>query len=807
MIFKKFKILTASVAIISMVMGIAPVSAIAADNNETKIREASDKAYEWLKGQQDVSFNQKIVDSFEDYNSDGSRIPISYTYDQACAAIAFLLKGDTERAERVLDILKDLQIPQTDPEVKNRGAWCNSYYNDQQSYLYGQEIRLHVGVAMWVCMAVMEYEKETGDTTKYHTMATNAIDWALQFQQANGGVAGGRTTWDSGNGSWTDEGWSSTEHNEDIYPVLLYFAETTPNKQSGYTQAASKVKNFLDNVVWDEANQRFYGGYKNYGSYVDPYIPMDVNPWGVLSLGTSGSHNYENTLGYVENSNGNPGTLSNPKYKQTINYDGANTITAYDFDWQDTGDEAPSNNGGGPLGKDIWFEGSAFMSAANYLKGDTEKADAILLELMKKQSTGDGSKTGGLPYSLYGTNNNYWRMSSSNCVSSTAWFVIAAERFNPFHAEHMDSSSTVKKVSPPVFSVSGGTYNQTQTVAITSSTADATIYYTTDGTTPTRSSSIYTGPIEISKTTTLKAFAVCNDMSDSNISSSFYTIGKESENPDNPDTSNTNGVDVNGNKATIWFKAPAGTSIADIHYTINGGSQENISLLYNSSSDRWEKTIDVADGDTINYSFTYINEVGYDTDIFSYKVGSTSEVTITESGKYGITTDINETTIWFKAPEGTSIVDAHYTVNGGDQENVSLSYNSSVDRWEKVIKANIGDTVNYSFTYIDSVGHDTEKYSYVIGENVKKGCGININNGEASIWFNPENSVVWSDVHYVINNGNQQNFKMSYDEQNDEWIHNIAETIVNGDVIKYSFTYGNSQSAYDTEWTNYKIEN
>lgn len=441
MISKKVKNYIAAAMTLAMTAAnFCPISVKAA-NLDSKIQSSSDKAYTWLKSQQDITANQKIVDSFEDYYSNGSRIPISYTYDQACAAIAFLLKGDTQRAVKILDVLKAVQVPQNDPQVRNRGAWCNSYYNNDSAYLAGEELRMHVGVAMWVCMAVMEYEKVTGDRNTYHTMATNAIDWALLFQKDNGGVAGGRTTWDSGNGTWTDEVWSSTEHNEDIYPVLLYFADTTPSKSWTYKNAAEGVKRFLDTVVWDESHQRFYGGYKNNTGLIDPYVPMDVNPWGVLSLGKNGAHTYCNAVNYVENANGTPGTLANPKYKQTLTYDGYNSITAYDFDWQDDGASAPVGNGSGSLGKDIWFEGSAFMADAYYLMGNEQKGNEILNELSKKQSNGNGSKLGGIPYSLNGTNNNYWRMSNSNSVSSTAWYVIASEKFNPFTASYIDGKT------------------------------------------------------------------------------------------------------------------------------------------------------------------------------------------------------------------------------------------------------------------------------------------------------------------------------------------------------------------------------
>jgi hypothetical protein len=411
--------------------------------------------------------------------------------------------------------------------------------------------------------------------------------------------------------------WSSTEHNEDIYPVLLYFANNTPSKASIYKNAAGSVKTFLDTVVWDETNQRFYGGYKNNTGLVDPQVPMDVNPWGVLALGTSGTHNYGNAVDYVENANGNPGTLSNPKYKQTLVYDGTNSLTAYDFDWQDNGAAGSDSSGGGSLGKDIWFEGSAFMSDAYYLKGNTKKADDILLELVKKQSIGNNSKVGGIPYSLNGTNNNYWRMSSSNCVSSTAWFIIAAERFNPFHAVYMNNTTPTpgeEKASAPTFSLAAGTYTADQSVTINSGTAGAKIYYTLDGTAPTTSSAVYSGPLSISSTTTLKAIAVYQGIANSDVSTATYTINKSSN--------QTNGVAVSGTTATVWYKPTSPATWCDIHYIVNGGGQQNFRAAFNSATGLWEQKItNVAKGSVIKYFVTYEkNGLAYDTIWYTYTV-------------------------------------------------------------------------------------------------------------------------------------------------------------------------------------------
>lgn len=59
----------------------------------------------------------------------------------------------------------------------------------------------------------------------------------------------------------------------------------------------------------------------------------------------------------------------------------------------------------------------------------------------------------------------------------------------------------------PTFSPVPGFYTSPISVSIASGTAGASIYYTTDGTTPTTSSTLYTAPIPLSQSTTLKAVA------------------------------------------------------------------------------------------------------------------------------------------------------------------------------------------------------------------------------------------------------------------------------------------------------------
>ncbi|HXS12322.1 MAG TPA: chitobiase/beta-hexosaminidase C-terminal domain-containing protein [Acidobacteriaceae bacterium] len=76
----------------------------------------------------------------------------------------------------------------------------------------------------------------------------------------------------------------------------------------------------------------------------------------------------------------------------------------------------------------------------------------------------------------------------------------------------------------PTFSLAGGSYNAAQTVTISDATSGATIYYTTDGTAPTTSSSVYGGQITISSSTVLKAIAVASGLPTSNVAAASYLI-------------------------------------------------------------------------------------------------------------------------------------------------------------------------------------------------------------------------------------------------------------------------------------------
>jgi len=130
-------------------------------------------------------------------------------------------------------------------------------------------------------------------------------------------------------------------------------------------------------------------------------------------------------------------------------------------------------------------------------------------------------------------------------------------------------------VAMPTFSPAAGTYNSPQSVSILDATSNATIYYTTDGTAPTTSSTKYTGPLTVSSTEKLEAIAVATGSTNSAVASAAYTI--------NPITSVATPTITPG---TGTYTAVQLVSISDatygaaIYYTTDGSTPTTSSTAY-----------------------------------------------------------------------------------------------------------------------------------------------------------------------------------------------------------------------------------
>jgi hypothetical protein len=119
----------------------------------------------------------------------------------------------------------------------------------------------------------------------------------------------------------------------------------------------------------------------------------------------------------------------------------------------------------------------------------------------------------------------------------------------------------------PTFSVAGGAYTSFQSVALADAVPDATIYYTTNGTTPTTTSSVYTAgkPITVSASETINAIAVDATYANSGVSTAAYSINLATA--ATPTISPASGTYTSIQTVTIADATPG----VAIMYSLNGG--------------------------------------------------------------------------------------------------------------------------------------------------------------------------------------------------------------------------------------------
>lgn len=93
--------------------------------------------------------------------------------------------------------------------------------------------------------------------------------------------------------------------------------------------------------------------------------------------------------------------------------------------------------------------------------------------------------------------------------------VLVATLLLPFSSLNASAKelgfSSNSKIAAPESSVTPGTYYKSQTLELSTSIPNVSIYYTLDGTTPTSDSSLYTAPIQINQDVHVQAIAVRED--------------------------------------------------------------------------------------------------------------------------------------------------------------------------------------------------------------------------------------------------------------------------------------------------------
>ncbi len=132
-------------------------------------------------------------------------------------------------------------------------------------------------------------------------------------------------------------------------------------------------------------------------------------------------------------------------------------------------------------------------------------------------------------------------------------------------------------VATPTITPAGGTYTGSVSVTLATTTAGASIRYTTNGTDPTASSTLYSAPITLTQSVTLKAKGFLSGYNDSTTASAGFTI-TVTPTVATPTITPNGGTYTNSVSVTLATQ----TAGASIRYTTNGTDPTASSTLYSA---------------------------------------------------------------------------------------------------------------------------------------------------------------------------------------------------------------------------------
>ncbi len=211
----------------------------------TKIVEGM---YNWIKNRQDL--HTGLVLSYE---GDESLNKVAFSYDEALAAIVFMIYKDFLRARKILDFYLE--------KIRLHKPIYNAYYTDGGVYEYV----VHSGVNAWIGLASLYYMKVSRDM-RYMELASYVADFLLEMMDREGGIRGGPR-----------KKWYSTEHNLDSFAFFNLFYQLTEKKE--YLRASRRIEEWLDKYA--------YTGFSlpvNRGKG-DATIATDTYAWSITALG------------------------------------------------------------------------------------------------------------------------------------------------------------------------------------------------------------------------------------------------------------------------------------------------------------------------------------------------------------------------------------------------------------------------------------------------------------------------------------------------------------------------------------------
>ena len=173
------------------------------------------------------------------------------------------------------------------------------------------------------------------------------------------------------------------------------------------------------------------------------------------------------------------------------------------------------------------------------------------------------------------TDDQYFRCVTTNRKDAAPLTLYRGDESSLWYTTNL-SSEVPETVAAPEISPNGGSFTDSQQVTITCATEGAEIYYTTNGSTPSASSTLYSEPITLTETTTIQAVAVKSGMIDSQVTTASFTKEAVQEAVATPEISPNGGSFTDSQQVTIT----CATEGASIYYTTNGSTPSASGTLY-----------------------------------------------------------------------------------------------------------------------------------------------------------------------------------------------------------------------------------
>lgn len=354
---------------------------------------------DWSTAQQDDSTG--LLPSQEDN--------VASTYNNALAIMAFTLRGEHERASRILEFFAEQLSSEFFVDDVPRG------FHQLRSASNGApdaDTDRWMGDNAWLLLATQYYQAETS-ATEYDDLEDALVQLLLSLRTDAGIGAYVASGW-HGDGTEIDDG-GHTEGNLDAHAALLL---------SGETDLADDIAAWLD----DAPNRDWRLG------------PLDIHSWRTLSLGSSHAFCLADTL---------------RTDRDDLRFTNEITVNG-----QDVQGFLPYSIGREPDNSaTLWAEGTAGMIVALYAAGNDDLGDFYAAEMDKllfEPANFPDSMT--LAFMPVVVPDYPWVDPNKGHVAAAAWYLFAKERFNPFTGTVFERASGSKS---PIQHIEAEDYDST----------------------------------------------------------------------------------------------------------------------------------------------------------------------------------------------------------------------------------------------------------------------------------------------------------------------------------------------------------